>query len=53
MLPNSTISCDQQLYKDPFAWKDHKERLDEMIVEYRKALEDLRVNASLLLGNEM
>ncbi|XP_041361521.1 putative extracellular sulfatase Sulf-1 homolog isoform X2 [Gigantopelta aegis] len=42
VLPNSTISCDQQLYKDPYAWKDHKERLDEMIVEYRKVLEDLR-----------
>ncbi|KAJ8316607.1 hypothetical protein KUTeg_005841 [Tegillarca granosa] len=42
-LPNNTISCDQQLYQDATAWKDHKDKLDEMITEYRKMLEDLRM----------
>ncbi|XP_071101595.1 putative extracellular sulfatase Sulf-1 homolog isoform X2 [Haliotis cracherodii] len=43
MLDNGTISCDQQLYQDPGALQDHKEKIEEMIKEYRKALEDLRV----------
>lgn len=41
-LPNNTIVCDQELYNDVNAWKDHKGQLDEMIQEYRKMLEDLR-----------
>lgn len=44
VLPNDTVSCDRVLYQDPVEWKNHKEKLDEMIEEYRKMLEDLRVN---------
>lgn len=43
VLPNDTVSCDRVLYQDPVEWKTHKEKLDEMIEEYRKMLEDLRV----------
>ena len=43
VLPNDTVSCDSILYQDPLEWKNHKEKLDEMIEEYRKMLEDLRV----------
>lgn len=43
VLPNDTVSCDRVLYQDPVEWKNHKEKLDEMIEEYRKMLEDLRV----------
>lgn len=43
VLPNDTVSCDHVLYQDPVEWKNHKEKLDEMIEEYRKMLEDLRV----------
>lgn len=50
VLPNDTVSCDRVLYQDPVEWKNHKEKLDEMIEEYRKMLEDLRVkDVSLLL----
>ncbi|OWF48613.1 extracellular sulfatase Sulf-2-like isoform X3 [Mizuhopecten yessoensis] len=41
-LPNNTIMCDQELYNNVDAWKNHKGQLDEMIQEYRKMLEDLR-----------
>lgn len=43
VLPNDTVSCDRVLYQDPVEWKNHKEKLDEMIEEYRKMLEDLRL----------
>ncbi|XP_062580256.1 putative extracellular sulfatase Sulf-1 homolog isoform X1 [Saccostrea cucullata] len=43
VLPNDTVTCDNILYQDPVEWKNHKEKLDEMIEEYRKMLEDLRI----------
>ncbi|VDI20523.1 extracellular sulfatase Sulf [Mytilus galloprovincialis] len=42
VLQNNTVSCDQILYQDADAWKNHKDQLDDMIQEYRKMLEDLR-----------
>lgn len=42
VLQNNTVSCDQILYTDVYAWKEHKDQLDDMIQEYRKMLEDLR-----------
>lgn len=58
MLQNNTVSCDQILYQDADAWKNHKDQLDDMIQEYRKMLEDLRVKYSLFenfsgVGNKL
>ena len=44
VLGNNTVSCDQILYQDVDAWKYHKDQLDDMIQEYRKMLENLRVS---------
>lgn len=46
VLQNNTVSCDQILYQNADAWKNHKDQLDDMIQEYRKMLEDLRVKYS-------
>lgn len=42
ILPNNSVSCDQDIYRDYDEWQSHRERIDEMIKEYKKALEDLR-----------
>lgn len=43
ILANQTVLCDLDIYKKASEWENHKERIDDMIKEYRKALEDLRV----------
>ncbi|KAL5014582.1 hypothetical protein ScPMuIL_008852 [Solemya velum] len=42
VLPNNTMTCDIQLYEDASEWKNHKTKLDDMIEEYQKMLDDLR-----------
>lgn len=42
ILMNSTVTCDQDLYRDFSEWAQHRERLDEMIKEYKKILQDLK-----------
>ncbi|RUS88018.1 hypothetical protein EGW08_004184, partial [Elysia chlorotica] len=42
ILANETILCDLDIYQKPSEWALHKEKIDAMIREYRKALDDLR-----------
>ncbi|GFS18189.1 extracellular sulfatase Sulf-2 [Elysia marginata] len=42
ILANQTVLCDLDIYKNPSEWAIHKEKIDAMIREYRKALDDLR-----------
>nr|KAG5686196.1 hypothetical protein BaRGS_012414 [Batillaria attramentaria] len=44
ILANSTVSCDQDIYRNYDEWQAHRERIDGMIKEYKKALDDLRVS---------
>ena len=43
VLANSTVVCEPVVYKDDNDWKMHKERLDEMIQQYKEKLEELKV----------
>ena len=43
ILANQTVTCDLDIYQNPSEWAVHKEKIDAMIREYRKALDDLRV----------
>ncbi|XP_035825165.1 extracellular sulfatase Sulf-2 [Aplysia californica] len=42
ILANQSVLCDLDIYRKASEWESHKERIDDMIKEYRKALEDLR-----------
>ncbi|BFZ20994.1 hypothetical protein BsWGS_24033 [Bradybaena similaris] len=42
ILANQSVLCDLDIYQKASEWEMHKERIDDMIREYRKALEDLR-----------
>ncbi|KAK3766323.1 hypothetical protein RRG08_044514 [Elysia crispata] len=42
ILANQTVLCDLDIYQKPSEWAMHKEKIDAMIREYRKALDDLR-----------
>ena len=46
ILANNTVSCDQDIYRDYDQWETHRERLDEMIKEHKKILDDLRVSGT-------
>ncbi|KAK7091796.1 extracellular sulfatase Sulf-1-like [Littorina saxatilis] len=52
ILANKTVSCDQDLYRDYQQWESYVDRLDEMIKEYRKILDDLRDTREYLLDNK-
>ncbi|KAL8609423.1 hypothetical protein ACOMHN_006610 [Nucella lapillus] len=51
ILSNQTVSCDQDIYRDYNQWETHRERVDGMIKEYRKILDDLRNIRDHLLEN--
>ncbi|XP_059142330.1 putative extracellular sulfatase Sulf-1 homolog [Physella acuta] len=42
ILSNQSVTCDLDIYQKASEWESHKETVDTMIKEYRKALEDLR-----------
>ncbi|CAL1537582.1 unnamed protein product [Lymnaea stagnalis] len=42
ILTNQSVVCDLDIYQKASEWENHKEIIDDMIKEYRKALEDLR-----------
>lgn len=47
ILANQSVLCDLDIYQKVSEWETHKERIDDMIREYRKALEDLRVSVAV------
>lgn len=49
VLPNNSVQCERELYRSVAAWKDHKDRVDEMIQFYKQKLENLKVCRSALL----
>ncbi|KAK7456546.1 hypothetical protein BaRGS_00039344 [Batillaria attramentaria] len=51
ILANSTVSCDQDIYRNYDEWQAHRERIDGMIKEYKKALDDLRAIREHVLEN--
>lgn len=48
ILANSTVLCDQDIYRNFDEWQAHRERIEEMIKEYKKALDDLRVRIAII-----